>query len=235
MLDNCEPLLPCDFLFLWFKIFLSGWQIKIGLIKPSFWHEMLFSVQVPSPVGKRSDCRAHGGPVLQGEVQPAAQVPTFTLSAGWPGAEAHLPAPGGERKQVDIPQHNSKYDDGCSVCGLLGNSHMCLSSSCMMTKESSCMTFAPDTLLLGKRELKCLFFSFLAGVQHCTWSTLHQEADRQSDVHHDQSHSSLCSRQTRGDQQAGELDPRGSSITSHLFTHALFEYWRWYWGTSVEW
>lgn len=60
----------------------------------------LSSLQVPSAAGERTDRRAHCSPVLQGEVQLAAQIPTFTLSTGGPGAKAHLPAPRGERKDV---------------------------------------------------------------------------------------------------------------------------------------
>lgn len=36
------------------------------------------------------------GSILQAEVQPAAQIPAPALSTGGPGAETHLPAPGGE-------------------------------------------------------------------------------------------------------------------------------------------
>lgn len=38
----------------------------------------------------------YSGPVLQAEVQPAAKIPPPTLFTGGAGAEAHLPASGGE-------------------------------------------------------------------------------------------------------------------------------------------
>lgn len=56
------------------------------------------TVQVSVAAWERPDSRAHGSPVLQREVQPAAEVPSPALSAGWPGTEAHLPATRGEAK-----------------------------------------------------------------------------------------------------------------------------------------
>lgn len=52
--------------------------------------------QVSPAVGERPDGGVHGGAILQAEVQPPAEVPTPAMPAGWPGAEAHVPAPGGE-------------------------------------------------------------------------------------------------------------------------------------------
>ena len=55
-----------------------------------------FCAQISPPARKWADSRMYSGPVLQAEVQPAAKIPPLTLSTGGPGAEAHLPAPGGE-------------------------------------------------------------------------------------------------------------------------------------------
>lgn len=52
--------------------------------------------QVSPPARKWADSRMYSGPVLQAEVQPAAKIPPPALSPGGTGAEAHLPAPGGE-------------------------------------------------------------------------------------------------------------------------------------------
>ena len=54
--------------------------------------------QVSPPARKWTDSRMYSGPVLQAEVQPAAKIPPPTLSTGGTGAEAHLPAPGGEER-----------------------------------------------------------------------------------------------------------------------------------------
>lgn len=56
----------------------------------------LISFQVSSPARKWADSRMYSGSVLQAEVQPAAKIPPLTLSTGGAGAEAYLPAPGGE-------------------------------------------------------------------------------------------------------------------------------------------
>lgn len=42
----------------------------------------------------------YSGPVLQAEVQPAAKIPPPAMFAGGPGAKAHLPAPGGEQREL---------------------------------------------------------------------------------------------------------------------------------------
>ena len=52
--------------------------------------------QLPPPAREWSDGGANGGAVLQRQVQPAAEVPPPALSPGGPGAETHLPAPGGK-------------------------------------------------------------------------------------------------------------------------------------------
>ena len=57
--------------------------------------------QVSPPARKWADSRMYSGPVLQAEVQPAAKIPPPTLSTGGAGAEAHLPAPGGEEEIKD--------------------------------------------------------------------------------------------------------------------------------------
>lgn len=44
----------------------------------------------------------YSGSVLQAEVQLAAQIPPPTLSTGGAGAEAHLPASGGEEVFSDV-------------------------------------------------------------------------------------------------------------------------------------
>ncbi len=52
--------------------------------------------QVPFAVGERPNCRTNSSSVFQREVQPAAQIPPPALPSGGPGAETHLPAPGGQ-------------------------------------------------------------------------------------------------------------------------------------------
>lgn len=64
--------------------------------RPRIYRTVALTPQVPSAAGERPDGGAHRGAVLQGEVQPAAQVPPPALPAGGPGAEAHLPAARGE-------------------------------------------------------------------------------------------------------------------------------------------
>lgn len=56
------------------------------------------TLQVSVAAWERPDSWAHSSPVLQREVQPATEVPSPALPAGWPGTEAHLPAAGGEAK-----------------------------------------------------------------------------------------------------------------------------------------
>lgn len=53
--------------------------------------------QVSPSARKWADSRMYSSPVLQAEVQPAAKIPPPTLSTGGAGAEAYLPAPGGEK------------------------------------------------------------------------------------------------------------------------------------------
>jgi len=63
----------------------------------SHWQEILCCPpQISAAAGERSDGGADRGAVLQREVQPAAEVPPPAVSAGGPGTETHLPAPGGE-------------------------------------------------------------------------------------------------------------------------------------------
>jgi len=52
--------------------------------------------QVSPAAGERSDSGVHSGSVLQAEIQPAAEIPSPPVSPGWPRAEAHIPALGGE-------------------------------------------------------------------------------------------------------------------------------------------
>lgn len=56
--------------------------------------------QVSPPAREWADSRMYSGPVLQAEVQPAAKIPPPAMFAGWPGAKAHLPAPGGEQREL---------------------------------------------------------------------------------------------------------------------------------------
>lgn len=64
--------------------------------------------QVPLAAGERADSRVHSGAILQTEVQPSAEVSPPTVSAGRPGAEAHVSASGGEKLL---------WEWGVSVCG----------------------------------------------------------------------------------------------------------------------
>lgn len=49
--------------------------------------------QVPLTARKRPSHGVHSSSVFQAEVQPAAQVSTFTVPASRAGTEAHLPSP----------------------------------------------------------------------------------------------------------------------------------------------
>lgn len=70
----------------------AGDAVQRQLTCDAFW-------QVSPPAREWTDGRMYSGPVLQAEVQPAAKIPPPAVFAGGPGAKAHLPAPGGEKRE----------------------------------------------------------------------------------------------------------------------------------------
>lgn len=82
----------CQFPLLPARVSSAG-GVEVSALSASF---VSCLCQVSPAAGEWSDSGVHSGPVLQAEIQPAAEIPSPTLSAGWPGAEAHVPALGGE-------------------------------------------------------------------------------------------------------------------------------------------
>lgn len=54
------------------------------------------TTQVSSPAWKWADSRMYSGPVLQAEIQLAAQIPSPALSTSGTGTKAHLSTTGGK-------------------------------------------------------------------------------------------------------------------------------------------
>lgn len=61
----------------------------------------------------------YGSPVLQAEVQSAAQVSPPALPPGGAGAEAHLPAPGGEKHPIQLLSVPEKEIPAYIICSMV--------------------------------------------------------------------------------------------------------------------
>ena len=109
---------------------------------------------------------------FRGEVQSAAQVPPPALPAGGPGAETHLPAPGG--KDPWCLYDSGQVELGSWVIKLLTVIQSRWLPGYFQTRLSGGQVHKLD--YLARLKLDQLSSSH-PGVQHRSWTALHQETN----------------------------------------------------------
>jgi hypothetical protein len=144
--------------------------------------------------GERPDRGVHSRQVLPGQVQDEAEVSALALSAGRPGAQAHLPA---TRSLHNCPGSNDFVFFGSgtksspppearfSNNSFLVHHPLSWKNRLFVTISLMCkILFAKVWTLSESGNIGLTFIFFIS-----SGPAVHQEADGHADLHHDQGHS----------------------------------------------